>query len=168
NNGSKSRRLGRIVKQYENAIKDFKKGKVIDFEELPTPPGFGPIPPMNAPKPAVKAPEPTVAAVKSTPKPVNPTTGATNLPDKTRVETSAVKATPSPPKAAPKPNLKRASSTANKQLNYLLERQRMFKEAALESKQKGDLQQAKEYLRMAKGFDPLIEATQNGLPIDAT
>ncbi|CAG2113994.1 unnamed protein product, partial [Medioppia subpectinata] len=42
------------------------------------------------------------------------------------------------------------------------------KEAALESKQKGDLQQAKEYLRMAKGFDPLIEATQNGLPIDAT
>ncbi|CAG2114427.1 unnamed protein product, partial [Medioppia subpectinata] len=42
NNGSKSRRLGRIVKQYENAIKDFKKGKVIDFEELPTPPGIHP------------------------------------------------------------------------------------------------------------------------------
>lgn len=67
-----------------------------------------------------------------------------------------------------RPALKRASSTANKQLNYLLERQRLFKEAALESKQKGDIQQAKEYLRMAKGFDPLIEATQNGLPIDAT
>ena len=44
----------------------------------------------------------------------------------------------------------------------------MFKEAALESKQKGDIQQAKEYLRMAKGFEPLIDATQNGLPIDAT
>ena len=49
-----------------------------------------------------------------------------------------------------------------------MERQRLFKEAALDSKQKGDIQQAKEYLRMAKGFDPLIEATQNGLPIDAT
>lgn len=57
---------------------------------------------------------------------------------------------------------------ANKQLNYLMERQQLFKEAALQSKQKGDIQQAKEYLRMAKGFDPLIEATQNGLPIDAT
>jgi coiled-coil and C2 domain-containing protein 1 len=73
-----------------------------------------------------------------------------------------------PPKTAQRPNLKRASSTANKQLNYLLERQRLFKEAALVSKQKGDIQQAKEYLRSAKGFDPLIEATQNGLPIDAT
>lgn len=40
NNTSKARRLGRIVKQYENAIKDVKKGKTLDFEELPTPPGF--------------------------------------------------------------------------------------------------------------------------------
>jgi coiled-coil and C2 domain-containing protein 1 len=44
----------------------------------------------------------------------------------------------------------------------------MFKKAAIESKRKGDIQQAKEYLRAAKGFEPLIEATQNGLPIDAT
>lgn len=73
-----------------------------------------------------------------------------------------------PPKSSQRPPLKRATSSANKQLNYLLERQRLFKEAALESKQKGDIQQAKEYLRMAKGFEPLIEATQNGLPIDAT
>lgn len=40
NNASKARRLGRIVKQYENAIKDFKKGKAMNFEELPTPPGL--------------------------------------------------------------------------------------------------------------------------------
>ncbi len=39
-NAGKVRRLGRIVKQYENAIKDFKKGKQVDFEELPTPPGI--------------------------------------------------------------------------------------------------------------------------------
>jgi coiled-coil and C2 domain-containing protein 1 len=39
-NAGKVRRLGRIVKQYENAIKDVKKGKQVDFEELPTPPGI--------------------------------------------------------------------------------------------------------------------------------
>lgn len=50
----------------------------------------------------------------------------------------------------------------------MLQRQQLFKDAALQSKQKGDIQQAKEYLRAAKGFDPLIEATQNGLPIDAS
>jgi len=39
-NASKVRRLGRIVKQYETAIKDVKKGKQVDFEELPAPPGI--------------------------------------------------------------------------------------------------------------------------------
>ena len=43
-NSSKARRMGRIVKQYEAAIKDLKAGKTVDFEELPTPPGFPPIP----------------------------------------------------------------------------------------------------------------------------
>ena len=39
-NSSKARRLGRIVKQYETAIKDFKKGKTLNFDDLPTPPGL--------------------------------------------------------------------------------------------------------------------------------
>lgn len=37
-------RFGRIVKQYEDAIKKHKSGKPVPFDELPTPPGFGPIP----------------------------------------------------------------------------------------------------------------------------
>jgi coiled-coil and C2 domain-containing protein 1 len=41
---SKARRMGRIVKQYEDAMKALKSGKSVDFEELPTPPGFPPIP----------------------------------------------------------------------------------------------------------------------------
>jgi coiled-coil and C2 domain-containing protein 1 len=143
--------------------------------------GFGPIPTENADKskqenvakPQIVSPsKQTSQTVKEVPKPQL----ATKPIEKTEVNKSpqsgdnVQKQTtqPNPPKAAQRPNLKRASSTANKQLNYLLERQRLFKEAALVSKQKGDLQQAKEYLRMAKGFDPLIEATQNGLPIDAT
>jgi coiled-coil and C2 domain-containing protein 1 len=38
-NTSKARRIGRIVKQYENAIKLHTAGKPIPVEELPTPPG---------------------------------------------------------------------------------------------------------------------------------
>lgn len=42
----------------------------------------------------------------------------------------------------------------------------MFKQAALEAKKSGDITQAKEYLRLAKGFDPLIEANQSGIRVD--
>lgn len=37
---------------------------------------------------------------------------------------------------------------------------------ALEAKRAGQIEQAKEYLRQAKGFDKLIEATKCGLPVD--
>ena len=43
-NASKVRRLGRIVKQYENAIAATTKGDVFDYDSLPTPPGYPPIP----------------------------------------------------------------------------------------------------------------------------
>lgn len=39
-NSSKARRFGRIVKQYQDAIKLFKLGKPIPFDELPDPPGI--------------------------------------------------------------------------------------------------------------------------------
>lgn len=38
-NSSKARRFGRIVKQYQDAIKLNKLGKPIPFDELPDPPG---------------------------------------------------------------------------------------------------------------------------------
>lgn len=41
---SRVRRLGRIIKQYEEAIRDTKAGKFVNFEELPAPPGYPPIP----------------------------------------------------------------------------------------------------------------------------
>jgi coiled-coil and C2 domain-containing protein 1 len=54
----------------------------------------------------------------------------------------------------------------DKQLAMLLERQNMFKQAALEAKKTGEIAQAKEYLRMAKGIDPLISANKCGVPVD--
>ena len=43
-NSGKARRMGRIVKQYEDALKALKAGKPVDFSELPVPPGYPPIP----------------------------------------------------------------------------------------------------------------------------
>lgn len=41
---SKARRMQRIVKQYQEAIKEYQAKRPVDFSELPTPPGFAPIP----------------------------------------------------------------------------------------------------------------------------
>lgn len=38
--------------------------------------------------------------------------------------------------------------------------------AALRAKQKNDIEGAKLFLRQAKGLGPMIEASQNGLPVD--
>lgn len=45
-------------------------------------------------------------------------------------------------------------------------KQKEFKLAALNAKKKGEINQAKEFLRTAKGFEPLIEAAKGGLPVD--
>lgn len=59
-NGNKSRRLGRIITQIQKAMKDYKAGKPVNFDELPCPPGFPPIPVENK------------SAPPSIPKPVPP------------------------------------------------------------------------------------------------
>ena len=58
NESSRVRRLGRIIKQYEEAIRDTKAGKFVNFDELPAPPGFPPIPPAARaqPRPAQSLP----------------------------------------------------------------------------------------------------------------
>lgn len=38
--------------------------------------------------------------------------------------------------------------------------------AALQAKQKNDMEQAKNFLRTAKGFDPMIEAARSGKTVD--
>ena len=55
-NESKARRMGRNVKQYEDAIKKLKAGKPVNFSELPTTPDFPPIPVGGVAQPARTAP----------------------------------------------------------------------------------------------------------------
>lgn len=117
-----------------------KKGKLaLVLADLPCPHGFGPI------SLAESSPTPGLA------KPPPPET----------------KASPSAPKVAGPPTVVRKPQTLQeKQLLELEKRQNQFKSAALVAKKAGQIEEAKEYLRKAKGFDSLIEAAKSGLPVD--
>ncbi|XP_037094752.1 coiled-coil and C2 domain-containing protein 1-like isoform X2 [Pollicipes pollicipes] len=137
-NGSKARRFGRICKQYTDAIRRHQAGKPVAFDELPTPPGFAPIPTEGA-----SAAAPAAAA----------------QPD------------PEPRPSGSKPTVTRQMSVGQhtrqqKQMALLQSRRRLFMQAALQAKKAGDMATAKEYLRSAKGFEPLLEATESGLPVN--
>ena len=141
-NSSKARRIGRIVKQYEDAIKLHKNGKPIPVDDLPTPPGYGPIPVEGAapPKPS---PKPSPAP---SPKPV-------------------VKSQEQPPPPVPAREVKQPTKN-EKQIAILLQRHKEFKNAAIEAKKQGDIEEAKEFLRAFKGIELLIETARGGIPID--
>lgn len=150
-NSGKVRRMGRIVKQYQDAIKAHKAGRPVPFDELPTPPGFEPIPVGN-----------TAAAARPAPPPPS-TPSASSSP-------SAEKTPPS--RSSLKSQELRISgnhcvtNVMNKSIEILLERQREFKEAALEAKQAGEIEQAKEYLKTFKGIESLLNVARGGLPVD--
>lgn len=148
---SKARRFGRIVKQYEQAIKAYKAGRPVPVDELPTPPGFAPIPVPGAeiPAPADSAPKPAPRAKPSADQNENVQGNDGPKPNSTRISGN-----------------KTSTSHQEKQIAILLAKQKQFKVAALEAKKQGELVQAKEFLRQAKGFDRLIEAAQGGLPVD--
>ncbi|XP_014668569.1 PREDICTED: coiled-coil and C2 domain-containing protein 1-like [Priapulus caudatus] len=59
-----------------------------------------------------------------------------------------------------------AVSRQEQQMAFLVERHNLFREAALDAKRHGELTQAKEHLRKMKGFEPMMDACRNGLPVD--
>ena len=116
-NSSKARRMGRIKKQYEEAISLHMKGRPIPRADLPDPPGFAPIP-VSDPAPASRpAPSPRPAPAPAA------SSGATP-PRQT--------AAPSPPKKGPSPARQSSVlSVQEKQLQQLEKRQAMFKAGLL-------------------------------------
>ena len=123
--------------------------------------GYPPIP--GAPRKAEDAENPLVS---SNPAPLQPSNAAPGF--KTPALSPPTAGPAQAPSVSPKaPPKKTALATRqDKQLAMLLERQNMFKQAALEAKKTGEIAQAKEYLRMAKGIDPLISANKCGVPVD--
>ncbi|XP_064355475.1 coiled-coil and C2 domain-containing protein 1A isoform X2 [Dromaius novaehollandiae] len=182
----KARMHERIVKQYQDAIRAHKAGKTVDFSELPVPPGFPPIQGVEMPsgdqsiagvletamklasqevheneeeaeetkKPAPR-PAPTRAAAASP--------ASQQPPQPPRAATAPASAANSAGGAKPAP---KAPTKAQQQLAFLEGRKKQLMQAALRAKQKNDIEGAKLFLRQAKGLDPMIEASQSGLPVD--
>nr|XP_029719583.1 LOW QUALITY PROTEIN: coiled-coil and C2 domain-containing protein 1-like [Aedes albopictus] len=148
-NASKARRMGRIVKQYQDAIKLHKAGKPIPIDELPTPPGYAPIPVDGPPQAAAKPAPPPKPAPPAVPPVVSPGSSSATSPV-------------AGPSKAPKP----PQTQNEKQIALLMERQKEFRQAAVEAKNAGELEEAKEYLRVFKGLEKLIDTARGGIPID--
>ncbi|XP_064625209.1 coiled-coil and C2 domain-containing protein 1-like isoform X2 [Lineus longissimus] len=157
-NSGKARRMGRIAKQYEDAIKAHKAGRPVDYSELPTPPGFAPIPTGSSPAQSMSPPA-------ASPQQRSPGAPQMRTAAGSGGQTSPATASP------PKPAVKRKSGEIpvgrqQQQLAFILDRQKQFKLAALKAKQAGDKEQAMAYLKQAKGFDPMIESLHNGVRVD--
>ncbi|VDM97619.1 unnamed protein product [Thelazia callipaeda] len=147
NNERKYRMNARILKQYEEAVKACRLNKPIDVSELPCPPGYPPLPSSR-----------------------NAMSTATSnfiyfLNELEKV--SSRKPLPSVgPLAASEPSVSGKQWRQKQQLEFLLKRQLQFKQAAIVAKKKGDVISAKKFLLAAKGFDKMIIASKNGLPVN--
>jgi len=130
--------------------------------------GWDPLPLHLQRKPAPFAREVRVDPLPTTvSRPKAPTVSSKTLPKPKPAAPQPPSSPPIlPPTANTLPKTQRQTVAANHQLNLLLERQQKFKEAALEAKRNGSVEKAKEYLRQARGFDPLIDGVRSGLPID--
>lgn len=146
-NDRKARQNGRIVKQYLDAIRAQKANRAVNFEELPVPPGFPPIPAQNsqpsAEQPSIRRPPPPVPSA-----PTSPSENVSPQRSPIKRQDSRISGNHS------------STSIMNKTIDLLLERQKEFKEAALEAKKAGEIEQAKEFLKTFKGIESLLNVAR--------
>ncbi|NXK60150.1 C2D1B protein, partial [Sylvietta virens] len=183
----KGRMHDRIAKQYQDAIRAHKAGRKVNFSELPVPPGFPPLPGVAATDGGS-----TIAAVlESASKLANMEENDEEeenepLPQApvAKKPTQVVKPTPVPSAAAQESSpehLKRAASPSTldkaesmdhlppavrEQLEFLENRKKQYLKAAIKAKKENNLEQAKTYLRTAKGLDLKIEQAKSGKTVD--
>lgn len=177
----KARMHDRIAKQYQAAIRAHKAGRLVNYDELPAPPGFPPIPGQKA-----ASPDQGLAAVLETANKLtsNEAEDGEEEDEEEKVKapkavdqkkpTLAVQPTVQEPKRTPSPSPDRTSKrgsvpdTAQQQLEFLEGLRKQYMKAALQAKQKNDLEQAKTLLRTAKGLNPMIEAARSGKTVDVS
>uniref|UniRef100_A0A7N6C2E8 Coiled-coil and C2 domain-containing protein 1B n=1 Tax=Anabas testudineus TaxID=64144 RepID=A0A7N6C2E8_ANATE len=145
----KARMHDRIAKQYQSAIRAHKAGKAVDFDELPVPPGFPPLPGQKA----STAEQGFVAALETANKLA--TTDAAEVADEEEDEEEVKEC-----------YFVFCRPLAVEQLEFLEGRKKQYMKAALQAKQYKDMEQAKSFLRTAKGLDPMIEAARSGKAVD--
>ncbi|XP_076812030.1 coiled-coil and C2 domain-containing protein 1-like isoform X1 [Clavelina lepadiformis] len=163
----KSRRMGRIAKQYKDAIRNHKAGRPVNFDELPVPPGFPPIPGMKENLQEESLMQKASALIQQD---VDDEPGPSKLAVSNQglAPQAVVPRKVSPRREESVSPAKAPSTRYDQQVVFLQNRQAAFKEAALVAKRKGDRAAAIDYLRKMKGFDSMIEAAKNGLKVDIT
>ena len=134
---SRVRRMGRIVKQYEDAIKTTKAGRPCNHEELPVPPGYPPIPVQQVSRPVRQLQQPVLAA---------PT------------QSLPVQQTKQPPR--------KLSDNQRQQFAQVEQRRSELLAAAKQARDNGDKEKAGYYVRQYKGLDTMLRASQSGLPVN--
>ncbi|XP_060762527.1 coiled-coil and C2 domain-containing protein 1B [Neoarius graeffei] len=187
----KARMYDRIVKQYQSAIRSHKAGRAVNYEELPVPPGFPPIPGQQAVRPE----QGLAAALETANKLASNEAEGGDEDEEEKEETEKEKESKQPrapaaavekqkkqmmavpqmvqhPKRTPSPSPDRTtkkenvSSAVTEQVEMLEARRKQYLKAALQAKQRNDVEQAKVYLRTAKSFEPLITAARSGKHVD--
>ncbi|XP_015266053.1 PREDICTED: coiled-coil and C2 domain-containing protein 1A [Gekko japonicus] len=177
----KARMHERIVKQYQEAIRAHKAGKPVEFADLPVPPGFRPIQGMEH----SSGDQSFVGILETAMKLASAKDEDDEESKKPDVSPASSRPTTSPQQKPPaQPGSQTPSATpkaggsakttskivtkAQQQLAFLESRKKQLMAAALRAKQQNDIEGAKLFLRQAKGLEPMIEASQNGLPVDIT
>ncbi|KAM6218789.1 coiled-coil and C2 domain-containing protein 1A isoform 2-T2 [Rhynchocyon petersi] len=171
----KARMHERIVKQYQDAIRAHKAGRTVEVTELPVPPGFPPIQGLEAAEPNQQS---LVGVLETAMKLASQDDGPEDEEDEEpkkstspvapTAQSKAPRASGSGSVPAAKVAPKGTSARAQQQLAFLENRKKQLLQAALRAKQKNDVEGAKMHLRQAKGLEPMLEASRNGLPVDIT
>ncbi|XP_028974707.2 coiled-coil and C2 domain-containing protein 1B isoform X2 [Esox lucius] len=176
----KARMHERIAKQYQSAIRAHKAGRPVNYEELPVPPGFPPIPGQEGAGAEQGFAVVLEAANKlATEEPVEPgdedgenEESRPAVPEKLKKPVLAVPPMTQGPKKSPSLSPDKTkqregvSAAALQQLDFMEGRRSQYMKAALQAKQKNDLDTARTMLRTAKGLETLIEAAKAGKHVD--
>uniref|UniRef100_A0A0N5BIC4 C2 domain-containing protein n=1 Tax=Strongyloides papillosus TaxID=174720 RepID=A0A0N5BIC4_STREA len=145
----------RIIKLYDEAIQIAKQGKLPEINDLPCPPGMQPISVNNYAPPPVQTKPPSQTKKSPDERKEQPPSSSTRKASTVSIGSTA------------KPKLDTSKLSKQEAQSYFLKRrQKRFKEQAIVSKQQNDIEKAKEYLKVVKGLEPMIEASDNGLPTD--
>uniref|UniRef100_W5KXX6 Coiled-coil and C2 domain-containing protein 1B n=1 Tax=Astyanax mexicanus TaxID=7994 RepID=W5KXX6_ASTMX len=170
---SKARRYDRGLKTLQTMLTSVKKGKPINEEEIPPPVATGgkptpaqqsePVREREEPAPAYTPPQRTNEKPLQEAKPVAPPKPQLLQPPNQK----PVAKTPDTPAISPltpsQPNAQHSELKAS-----VLSRQREYKLAAIQAKQSGDTELAKQHYLIAKKLDSVVEAVDRGEPIDTS